>query len=138
MKKIVTILLITIMFLTLTACGNDNSNNSSSGVNGSSQKENEKKEDNQNNNVIIDDEIIDFDDEDNYQYEDETVTVDEINNLGDITFIELPDVQTEFSKGEVFATIESVMAAKELYMPISGLILEVNEEVVENMFKDCL
>ena len=53
-----------------------------------------------------------------------------INNLGDITFIELPDLETEFSKGEVFATIESVMSAKELFLPISGVVVEVNEEVV--------
>lgn len=85
MKKIVTILLITIMFLTLTACGNDNSNNSSSGVNGSSQKENEKKEDNQNNNVVIDDEIIDFDDEDNTPPEGK-VTVEKVINCDNCVF----------------------------------------------------
>ena len=53
-----------------------------------------------------------------------------INNLGDITFIELPDLETEFSKGEVFATIESVMSAKELFLPISGVVVDVNEEIV--------
>ena len=55
-----------------------------------------------------------------------------INNLGDITFIELPDLETEFSKGEVFATIESVMAATELYMPISGTVVEINDEIANN------
>lgn len=55
-----------------------------------------------------------------------------INSLGDITFIELPDLETEFSKGEVFATIESVMSAKELFLPISGVVAEVNEEVANN------
>ena len=55
-----------------------------------------------------------------------------INNLGDITFIELPDLETEFSKGEVFATIESVMTATELYMPISGTVVEINDEIANN------
>ena len=55
-----------------------------------------------------------------------------INQLGDIVFIELPEVNSEFSKGEVFATIESVKAASEIYMPISGTVIEVNEEIVNN------
>ena len=36
----------------------------------------------------------------------------------------------EFSKGEVFATIESVKAASEIYMPVSGKVVEVNEELI--------
>lgn len=55
-----------------------------------------------------------------------------IEQLGDIVFLELPDVGAEFAKGEVFATIESVKAASEIYMPISGKILEINEAVVDN------
>lgn len=55
-----------------------------------------------------------------------------IEQLGDIVFLELPDVGAEFIKGEVFATIESVKAASEIYMPISGKIIEVNETVVDN------
>ena len=55
-----------------------------------------------------------------------------IEQLGDIVFLELPDVGAEFHKGEVFATIESVKAASEIYMPITGRILEVNESVVDN------
>ena len=55
-----------------------------------------------------------------------------INQLGDIVFIELPDNNSEFSKGEVFATIESVKAASEIYMPISGKVVDINEEVVNN------
>ena len=55
-----------------------------------------------------------------------------IEQLGDIVFLELPDVGAEFVKGEVFATIESVKAASEIYMPITGRILEVNETVVDN------
>lgn len=55
-----------------------------------------------------------------------------IEQLGDIVFLELPDVGAEFVKGEVFATIESVKAASEIYMPIGGKIVEVNEAVVDN------
>ena len=53
-----------------------------------------------------------------------------IEQLGDIVFIELPEVGAEFKKGETFATIESVKAASEIYMPISGKILEINEDAV--------
>ena len=49
-----------------------------------------------------------------------------IEQLGDIVFIELPEVDSEFSKNEVFATIESVKAASEIYMPVSGKVVEVN------------
>ena len=55
-----------------------------------------------------------------------------IEQLGDIVFIELPEVDSEFSKNEVFATIESVKAASEIYMPISGKVIEINEEVVNS------
>lgn len=55
-----------------------------------------------------------------------------IEQLGDIVFLELPDVGAEFVKGEVFATIESVKAASEIYMPISGKIVAINENVVDN------
>jgi len=55
-----------------------------------------------------------------------------IEQLGDIVFLELPEVGSEFVKNEVFATIESVKAASEVYMPISGKITEINEEIVNN------
>ena len=55
-----------------------------------------------------------------------------IEQLGDIVFLELPDVGAEFHKGEVFATIESVKAASEIYMPIAGKIIAINESVVDN------
>ena len=55
-----------------------------------------------------------------------------IDQLGDIVFVELPDADTDFSKGEVFATIESVKAASEVYMPISGKVTEINEEIVNS------
>jgi len=55
-----------------------------------------------------------------------------INQLGDIVFVELPDIDAEFTKGEAFATIESVKAASEVYMPISGKVVQINEEIVNS------
>lgn len=55
-----------------------------------------------------------------------------VEQLGDIVFLELPEVGAEFHKNEVFATIESVKAASEIYMPISGTIVEVNTAVADN------
>ena len=55
-----------------------------------------------------------------------------IEQLGDIVFIELPEVGAEFSKNEVFATVESVKAASEIYMPISGKVIEINEAIVDS------
>ena len=53
-----------------------------------------------------------------------------IEQLGDIVFVELPEAGSEFEKNEVFATIESVKAASEVYMPISGKVIAVNEAIV--------
>ncbi len=63
-----------------------------------------------------------------------------IDQLGDIVFLELPEVGDEFKKGDTFANIESVKAASEIYMPISGKIIEVNSELVdapEKLNEDC-
>ena len=48
------------------------------------------------------------------------------DQLGDIVFVELPQVGDTFAKGDEFGTVESVKAVSELYMPISGEIKEVN------------
>ena len=55
-----------------------------------------------------------------------------VEQLGDIVFIELPEVGAKFGKGEVFATVESVKAASEIYMPVSGKVIEINETVVDS------
>lgn len=63
-----------------------------------------------------------------------------IEQLGDIVFLELPEVGDEFAKGDTFANIESVKAASEIYMPISGKIIEINESLVdapEQLNEDC-
>ncbi len=63
-----------------------------------------------------------------------------IEQLGDIVFLELPEVGDEFSKGDTFANIESVKAASDIYMPVSGKIAEVNSALVdtpESLNEDC-
>ena len=50
-------------------------------------------------------------------------------NLGDVTYVEMPSVGDEFENGEVFGVVESVKAASDLYMPISGKVTEVNDEL---------
>ena len=54
-----------------------------------------------------------------------------VEQLGDIVFLELPEVGTSFRKNEVFATVESVKTASEVYMPVSGTVVEINEAVVD-------
>lgn len=51
------------------------------------------------------------------------------DNLGDVVFIELPQVGQVIKKGESFGAVESVKAASDMYLPISGKILEVNSEL---------
>lgn len=55
-----------------------------------------------------------------------------VNELGDIVFVELPEVGTNFVKDETFATIESVKAASEIYMPVGGEVVEVNEKLIKS------
>ena len=49
--------------------------------------------------------------------------------LGDVVYLELPDVGRTFTKGDVFGTIESVKAVSELYAPVSGEVVEVNGDL---------
>jgi len=51
------------------------------------------------------------------------------HELGDIVFVELPEAETEVEAGESCITIEAVKAVEEIKSPISGEILEVNEEL---------
>lgn len=53
------------------------------------------------------------------------------DQLGDIVFVELPEVGSSFDKGEEFGTLESVKAVSELYMPIGGEIAEINEALAD-------
>jgi glycine cleavage system H protein len=49
--------------------------------------------------------------------------------LGDVVYLELPEVGRTVSKGDVFGTIESVKAVSELYAPVSGEVVEVNADL---------
>ena len=51
------------------------------------------------------------------------------DSLGDVTFVELPAVGARFEEKAVFGVVESVKAASDLYMPISGEIIEVNDSL---------
>lgn len=51
--------------------------------------------------------------------------------LGDIVFVELPDVGEEVTAGTPYAEIESVKAVSDVYAPLSGTVIEVNEEVID-------
>ena len=60
--------------------------------------------------------------------------------LGDIVFVELPRVGTSVNKGDSCGVIESVKAVSDLYAPISGEVVEVNEELADSpeiLNEDC-
>lgn len=52
--------------------------------------------------------------------------------LGDVVFVELPEVEETFSSGDSFGSVESVKAVSELYTPLSGEIVENNEELADS------
>lgn len=51
------------------------------------------------------------------------------HKLGEIVYVELPQVDDELNKGDVFSVVESVKAASDSYLPVSGKVLEVNEDL---------
>ena len=55
------------------------------------------------------------------------ITLHAQDALGDVVFVELPEVGKSFKAGEVAGVVESVKAAADVYMPVSGEIIEVNE-----------
>lgn len=54
------------------------------------------------------------------------------HSLGDIVFVELPEIDAEFTSGDVFGVIESVKAASDMIIPLSGRVINVNEEIADN------
>lgn len=52
--------------------------------------------------------------------------------LGDITYLELPDVDRELAAGETFGVVESVKTFSDLYAPVAGTVLEVNNDAIED------
>src|SRR5690606_17211504 len=54
------------------------------------------------------------------------------SELGDIVFVELPEVGDEISKDQPFGSVESVKTVSELYAPLSGKVVAINEELLDN------
>jgi len=54
------------------------------------------------------------------------------DQLGDIVFVELPEVDSDLKKGDEFGTVESTKAVSELYMPLSGKVVAVNEALPDD------
>lgn len=54
------------------------------------------------------------------------------DSLGDIVYVELPDVDDEIEKEDSFSAIESVKAASDIYSPVSGKIVEINEDLEDD------
>lgn len=52
--------------------------------------------------------------------------------LGDIVFVEIEDIGFDFSKDDVFGTVEAVKTVSELFAPLDGEIIEINEELEDN------
>ena len=55
-----------------------------------------------------------------------------VDQLGDIVFVDLPDVGSVLEKGESFGSVESVKAVEDMYLPISGEIVQRNEQVIDS------
>jgi glycine cleavage system H protein len=59
------------------------------------------------------------------------ITAFAVDQLGDIVFLELPDIGDAIEKGEKFGTVESVKAVEDLSAPVSGTIIEVNAPLID-------
>lgn len=60
------------------------------------------------------------------------ITAFAVDELGDIVFLELPDVGDEVSKGETFGTVESVKAVEDLVSPVSGEVIGRNDPLMDS------
>ena len=52
--------------------------------------------------------------------------------LGDLVFVELPESEEEYAEGDAFAVLESVKAAADVYAPLAGVVVEINEELEDD------
>ncbi|BBE31462.1 glycine cleavage system H protein [Tepiditoga spiralis] len=59
------------------------------------------------------------------------ISINAADELGDITFIELPEVGKEVKSGDVLCTLESVKSAGDVYTPLTGKVIEVNKALEE-------
>ena len=60
------------------------------------------------------------------------ITLHAQDALGDVVFVDLPEVGKTYAKGDVAGVVESVKAAADIYMPVTGEIVEVNETLRDN------
>ncbi|PMB46342.1 glycine cleavage system protein H [Fischerella thermalis CCMEE 5201] len=60
------------------------------------------------------------------------ITAFAVDQLGDVVFLELPDIGDAVTKGEKIGTIESVKAVEDLNSPVTGTVIERNEEMIES------
>ncbi|MBR2608429.1 MAG: glycine cleavage system protein GcvH [Bacteroidales bacterium] len=51
------------------------------------------------------------------------------HEMGDLSYVDMPEVDDEFEAGDEFGAVESVKAASDLYSPVSGTVVEINEEL---------
>lgn len=67
------------------------------------------------------------------------ITAFAVDQLGDIVFVDLPQVGAVLQKGQPFGTVESVKAVEDLYAPVSGVVTAINQELIdhpENLMHD--
>lgn len=73
------------------------------------------------------------------RYDDETnegvlgITDHAQNSLGDVVYLELPSIDLEVSRGDQIGAIESVKAASDIYSPVSGVVIDVNKQLDDEM-----
>ncbi len=60
------------------------------------------------------------------------ITHHAVEQLGDVVFVEHPELDTEITLGKPLSVVESTKAASEVYAPLSGTVIEVNNEIVDN------
>ena len=60
------------------------------------------------------------------------ITLHAQDALGDVVFVELPELGRSYAQGDVAGVVESVKAAADLYMPVTGEVVEVNEDLRAN------
>ena len=54
------------------------------------------------------------------------------NQLGDVVFVQMPEIGTQVKKGEPFGVVESVKAASDIYAPVSGEVVEINQALEDH------
>ncbi len=87
------------------------------------------------NELIIKDDLLYAEDHEWVKQEGENATIGisdyAQDRLGDVVFVELPEIGDVFNKGDEFGSIESVKAVSDLYIPIGGEVIEVNQSLAD-------